>query len=322
MKLKHPLTLVLCAASLVATAAAGAAETYPTRPVRIVVPFAPGGGLDILARLMGHKFGESLKQAIVIDNRTGAGGNIGAEIVAKAAPDGHTLLLTSTSLAVNATLYPKLSYDARRDFAPISLIASVPLVLVVNASGPRALKDLVGAIKAKPDAFTYASNGAGTTSHLSGELLGLLVGAKVTHVPYKGGVPAMISVATGETQMAFTTIPSALPFIKSGKVNALAVSTRKPSAVLPSVPTVASVVPGFDTDNWYGLFAPAATPPTIVQRLNTETLHALKAQDVKDVLVREGSEPIGSSPQQFGTYFAAELAKYAKVVKASGATAN
>jgi tripartite-type tricarboxylate transporter receptor subunit TctC len=298
------------------------AETWPSRPVRIVVPFAPGGGLDILARLLGQKFGESLKQTIVIDNRTGAGGNIGAEIVARAAPDGHTLLLTSTSLAVNASLYPKLGYDARRDFAPVSLIASVPLVLVVNASGPRALKELVTAIKAKPDAFTYASNGAGTTSHLSGELLGLLIGAKMTHVPYKGGVPAMISVATGETRMAFTTIPSALPFIKGGKVTAVAVSTQRPSAVLAGVPTVASVVPGFDTDNWYGLFTPAATPAPIVQRLGAEVTQALKAPDVRDVLVREGSEPIGSTPQQFSSYFAGEIAKYAKVVKASGATAN
>jgi tripartite-type tricarboxylate transporter receptor subunit TctC len=309
--------LTVCAACTCA-----AADAYPTRPVRVVVPFAPGGGLDILARLLGLKLGDALKQTIVIDNRTGAGGNIGAEIVAKAAPDGHTLLLTSTSLAVNATLYPKLGYDARRDFAPVSLLASVPLVLVANGSVPRTLKDIVGSIKAKPDAYAYASNGAGTTSHLSGELLGLLVGAKMTHVPYKGGVPAMISVAAGDTQIAFTTIPSALPFIKSGKVNAIAVSTKRPSAVLAGVPTVASVVPGFDTDNWYGLFAPAATPVGIVQRVNAEVLQALKAQDVRDVLVREGSEPIGSTPQQFGTYFAGELAKYAKVVKASGATAN
>ena len=299
-----------------------AADAYPTRPVRIVVPFAPGGGLDILARLLGQKLGDSLKQTIVIDNRTGAGGNIGAEIVAKAGPDGHTLLLTSTSLAVNASLYPKLGYDARRDFAPVSLLASVPLVLVANGSAPRTLKDLVASIKAKPDAYAYASNGAGTTSHLSGELLGLLAGTKMTHVPYKGGVPAMISVAAGDTQIAFTTIPSALPFIKSGKVNAIGVSTKKPSAVLPNVPAVATVVPGFDTDNWYGLFAPAATPVAIVQRVNAEVLQALKAQDVRDVLVREGSEPIGSSPQQFAAYFAAEIAKYAKVVKASGATAN
>jgi tripartite-type tricarboxylate transporter receptor subunit TctC len=315
---RHALVVIACAAS----ACVIAAETWPTRPVRIVVPFAPGGGLDILARLLGQKFGESLKQTIVIDNRTGAGGNIGAEIVAKAAADGHTLLLTSTSLAVNATLYPKLAYDARRDFAAVSLIASVPLVLVANASGPRSLKDLVAAIKAKPDAYTYASNGAGTTSHLSGELLGLLTGSKMTHVPYKGGVPAMISVAAGETQIAFTTIPSALPFIKGGKVSALAVSTRRPSAVLSGVPTVASVVPGFDTDNWYGLFAPSATPATIVQRLNAETIQALKSQELRDVLVREGSEPIGSTPQQFATYFAGEIAKYAKVVKTSGAIAN
>jgi tripartite-type tricarboxylate transporter receptor subunit TctC len=325
MKITDSFTLAALGALLApvfVNAPAFAADAYPVRPVRIVVPFAPGGGLDILARLLGQKFGESMKQTIVIDNRPGAGGNIGAEIVAKAAADGYTVLLTSTSLAVNATLYSKLGYDARRDFAPVSLIASVPLVLVANASAPRTLQDLIAAIKAKPNAFTYASNGAGTTSHLSGELLGLLVGAKVTHAPYKGGVPAMISVSTGETQMAFTTIPSALPFIKSGKVNALAVSTRKPSAVLPNVPTVASAVPGFDTDNWYGLFAPAAAPQPVVQRLYGEVDRALKTPDVRQVLVREGSEPIGSTPREFAAYFPSEIAKYAKVVKASGALAN
>jgi tripartite-type tricarboxylate transporter receptor subunit TctC len=320
--MKNRLTLTAAVAAFVVAPAAHAAETYPTRPVRIVVPFAPGGGLDILARLLGQKLGASLKQTIVVDNRTGAGGNIGAEIVAKAAPDGHTLLLTSTSLAVNASLYSKLSYDPRRDFAPISLIASVPLVLVANPTAPRTIKELVAAIKSKPEAYAYASNGAGTTSHLSGELLGLLTGAKMTHVPYKGGVPAMISVTAGDTQLAFTTIPSALPFIKSGKVNAVAVSTRRPAAVLPNVPTVSSVVAAFDTDNWYGLLAPAATSPPIVQRVNAEALQALKSSDVRDVLIREGSEPIGSTPQEFAAYFAGEIAKYAKVVKASGATAN
>jgi tripartite-type tricarboxylate transporter receptor subunit TctC len=302
---------------------AAGAESYPARPIRVVVPFAPGGGLDILARLLGQKFTEGMRQPTIIDNRTGAGGNIGADIVAKAAPDGYTVLLTSTSLAVNASLYSKLPYDARKDFAPVSLIASVPLVLVATASAPaRNLKDLVAAVKSKPDAYTYASNGSGTTSHLSGELLNILVGAKMTHVPYKGGVPATTSVATGETNMAFTTIPSALPLIRSGKVTAIAVSTKKPSSVLPGVPTMASVVAGFDTDNWYGLLVPAATSKAIVERLNREVVQALKTQEVKDVLVREGSEPIGSTPQYFADYFSGELVKYAKVVKASRATVN
>jgi tripartite-type tricarboxylate transporter receptor subunit TctC len=318
-----PRNLFLALACATVAVPCAAADAYPTRPVRIVVPFAPGGGLDILARLIGQKFTASLKQPTVIDNRTGAGGNIGADIVAKAAPDGHTALLTSTSLAVNASLYSTLPYDARRDFAPVSLIASVPLVLVVGASGPaKSLKELVNLVKAKPDAYTFASNGGGTTSHLSGELLNILAGAKMTHVPYKGGVPATTSVATGETSMAFTTIPSALPLIKSGKVTAVAVSTRQTSAVLPGVPTMASVLPGFETDNWYGLLVPAATPKAIVDRLNAEIVQALKAHDVRDVLLREGSQPIGSTPAQFAAYFTGELAKYAKVVKASGAGAN
>lgn len=321
--MKHAVAALMFWALFPAAAGAADAGNYPARPVRMVVPFAPGGGLDILARLLAQQFGDSMRQTIIVDNRTGAGGNIGAEIVAKAPSDGHTLLLTSTSLAVNASLYSKLGYDARRDFAPVSLIASVPLVLVVSASIPaRSLKDLVTLIKAKPGTLTFASNGSGTTSHLSGELLSILTGAKMTHVPYKGGVPATTSVATGETSMAFTTIPSALPQIKSGRVAALAVSTGKPSAVLPGVPTVASVVPGFETDNWYGLFAPAATSPSIVQRLHREVIQALQSANVREVLVREGSEPLGSTPAQFAAFFSSEIAKYAKVVKASGATVN
>ena len=315
--------VVLSALLLPAACWAAATHAYPVRPVRLVVPFAPGGGLDILARLLAQKFTESMRQTIIVDNRTGAGGNIGAEIVAKAAPDGHTLLLTSTSLAVNPSLYAKLGFDARRDFAPVSLIASVPLVLVVSPSTPaRNLKDLVALIKAKPDTFTFASNGSGTTSHLSGELLSILTGSKLTHVPYKGGVPATISVATGETTLLFTTIPSALPQIRSGKVTALAVSTKNTSSVLPGVPTMASIVRGFETDNWYGLFAPAATPAPIVDRLHREVIQALQAPEVREVLVREGSEPVGSTPVYLSQYFATELAKYAKLVKASGATVN
>ena len=311
--------LVLMTVSFAATCA----EVYPTKPVRMVVPFAPGGGLDITARLLGQKLGESLKQTVIIDNRTGAGGNIGAEIVAKAAPDGHTLLYTSASLAVNASLYPKLQYDTRRDFAPVSLVASVPLVLIVPSSSPaKTLKELIAAAKAKPGALTFASNGAGTTSHLSGELMGMLAGAKMTHVPYKGGGPATASVASGETSFAFNTVPSALPQIKAGRLRALAVSTAKPVATVPGVPTVASILPGFDTDNWYGLLAPAKTPRAIVERLHHDVAEALKAPDVRNALVTDGAEPIGSTPTEFVRSFAADIDKYAKVVKASGATAN
>ncbi len=302
---------------------ASAAEVYPTKPVRMVVPFAPGGGLDITARLLGQKLGESLRQTVIIDNRTGAGGNIGAEIVAKAAPDGHTLLYTSASLAVNASLYPKLQYDARRDFAPVSLVASVPLVLIVPAaSQTKTLKELIAAAKAKPGALTFASNGAGTTSHLSGELMGMLAGAKMTHVPYKGGGPATASVVAGETNMSFNTIPSALPQIKAGRLRAIAVSTAKPAPTLPGVPTVGSVLAGFDTDNWYGLLAPAKTPRAIVERLHHDVAEALKAPEVRNALVTDGAEPIGSTPVEFARSFAADIDKYAKVVKASGATAN
>ncbi len=298
------------------------AQHYPQRPIRMVVPFAPGGGLDILGRLLAHKYTVSMGHQVIVDNRTGAGGNIGAEIVAKAAPDGHTVLLSSTSLAVNITLYKKLAYDAARDLAPVSLVASVPLVLVVNPSGPRSLLDLITAVKAKPDAYSYSSNGAGTTSHLSGELFNILTGAHLAHVPYKGGVPATVAVASGEAYMLFTTIPSAMPQIKAGKVRALAVSTAQSSSVLPGVPTVQSALTGFDTDNWYALFVPTATPRALVAKLRAETVHALRTPELREFLVRDGAEPIGSTPEHMKRYFASETVKYAKLVHAAKATAD
>lgn len=309
-------------AALAFSASHAPAGDYPVRPLRMVVPFAPGGGLDILARLLGQKYTEAMGQQTIIDNRTGAGGNIGADIVAKAGPDGYTLLLTSTSLAVNRTLYRKLPYDATRDLAPVSLVASVPLVMAVHPSGPRNVAELIAALKARPEAYNYSSNGAGTTSHLSGELLNILAHVHLTHVPYKGGVPATAAVATGEAYLVFTTIPSAMPQIKAGKVRAIAVSTTKPSSVLPGVPPLQSALPGFETDNWYALFVPAGTPGAIIGRLNAATVEALKAQDVRDFLARDGAEPLGSTPEQMKRYFASETAKYAKLVRASKATAE
>lgn len=313
---------ILLAMTALPLAPSAAAEVYPERPIRMVVPFAPGGGLDILARLLGQNYQETMGQATVVDNRTGAGGNIGADIVAKAAPDGYTVLLTSTSLAVNMTLYRKLPYDAMRDFAPVSLVASVPLVLVVHPSGPKSVRDLISAARAKPDAYNYASNGAGTTSHLSGELVNILAGVRMTHIPYKGGVPATSAVAAGEAQLLFTTIPSAMPQIKAGKVRAIAVSTTQPSSALPGVPPMSTVLEGFDTDNWYALFVPAGTPRHIVTRLYSETARALKSPNVHDFLARDGAEGIAGRPEQLKTYFAAEVAKYGKLVRASKATAD
>jgi len=313
---------IALAAGALTLALPGAAQTYPERPIRMVVPFAPGGGLDILARLLGQKYLETMGQPTVVDNRTGAGGNIGADIVARAAPDGYTVLLTSTSLAVNMTLYRKLPYDAVRDFAPVSLVASVPLVLVVHPSGPKSIRELISAVKGRPDAYNYASNGAGTTSHLSGELVNILAGVHMTHIPYKGGVPATSAVAAGEAQLLFTTIPSAMPQIKAGKVRAIAVSTTQPSSALPGVPSMSTVLAGFDTDNWYALFVPAGTPRHVIARLHSQTAQALKAPDVHDFLARDGAEGIASRPEQLKTYFAAEVTKYAKLVRASKATVD
>ena len=308
------------ALALIALASAGgaSAQTWPAKPVRIVVPFTPGGGLDIQARLFGKKFYETLGQTFVIENRTGAGGLIGAEAVARAAPDGYTVLFSSASLAVNVSLYKKLAFDPVKDFDPVSWVSSVPLVLVVHPSVPvKNVPELVALAKKRAGQFNASSNGVGTTSHLSIEMLKQYAGVAVTHVPYKGGGPAITAVLSGEVDIAFVPVLSAQPFMKSGKVKVLAVTTAKRSTILPDVPTMKSFYPEFESDNWYAFFVPAGTPQDIVAKLNAEILKALKAPDVIDYLSHDGADPVGSTPAELAANYRREIVKYAKLIKAA-----
>jgi len=308
----------IVAAIALAGAGPAAAQAWPAKPVRIVVPFTPGGGLDIQARLFGKKFYETLGQTFVVENRTGAGGLIGAEAVARSAPDGYTLLFSSASLAVNVSLYKKLAFDPVKDFDPVSWVSSVPLVLVVHPSVPvKSVPELVALARKRAGQFNASSNGIGTTSHLSIEMLKQYAGVAVTHVPYKGGGPATTAVLSGEVDIAFVPVLSAQPFMKSGKVKVLAVTTAKRSSILPDVPTMKSYYPEFESDNWYAFFVPAGTPQDIVTKLNAEILKALKAPDVIDYLSHDGADPVGSTPAELAANYRREIVKYAKLIKAA-----
>ena len=309
---------VIVAAIALAGAGSVAAQAWPAKPVRIVVPFTPGGGLDIQARLFGKKFYETLGQTFVVENRTGAGGLIGAEAVARSAPDGYTLLFSSASLAVNVSLYKKLAFDPVKDFDPVSWVSSVPLVLVVHPSVPvKSVPELVALARKRAGQFNASSNGIGTTSHLSIEMLKQYAGVAVTHVPYKGGGPATTAVLSGEVDIAFVPVLSAQPFMKSGKVKVLAVTTGKRSSILPDVPAMKSFYPEFESDNWYAFFVPAGTPQDIVAKLNGEILKALKAPDVIDYLSHDGADPVGSTPAELAANYRREIVKYAKLIKAA-----
>ncbi|HSC96050.1 MAG TPA: tripartite tricarboxylate transporter substrate binding protein [Burkholderiales bacterium] len=303
--------------------APASAQSYPSRPVRVIVPFAPGGGSDILARLLGQKLQQRLKQPFIVENRAGGGGNIGAELGAKAAPDGYTLLVTTAALAVNVSLVAKLGFDPAKDLIPITQIASAPLVLVIHPSVPaRTVAELVQVSRKRPGGINFGSNGSGSTSHLSGVLFNQMAGIQLTHVPYKGGASAMTAVLRGEVDMGFIALFVGQAQIRSGRLRPLAVTTVKPSAALPGVPTMASFFRGFETDNWFALFAPAGTPPEIIATLYAEFVRALELPDVTELLARDGAVPVGSSPREFTDFFAREVEKYAKLVRESGARAE
>ena len=301
---------------------AAQAQSYPSRAVRLVVPFPAGGTTDLLARAMAQKLSEALGQQFVVDNRPGAGGNIGADTVAKSAPDGYTLLMgTVGTHAINPGLYPKMPYDHIKDFAPVVLVAGVPNVLVVHPAVPvRSVTELVTLAKDKPGTINFASSGAGTSIHLSGELFKSLTGAQITHVPYKGSAPALTDLIGGQVQIMFDNLPSALPHIKAGKLRAIAVTSTKRAPALPDLPTIAeSGVSGFDASSWFGLLAPAGTPKDVIQRINAEANKALQSPEMKEKLLGQGAEAVGNSPEFFAEYIKAETAKWAKVVKESGA---
>lgn len=301
-----------------------AQSQFPAKPIRLVVPFSAGSATDILARIIGAKMGESGPWQVVVDNRPGAGGTLGVTTVAKAVPDGYTLVLVSVGHAINATLYPKLSYDTLKDFAPVSLVASVPNVLVVNAASPyRSVRDIVAAAKARPGALNFDSAGSGSSTHLSGEMFKMQAKIDIVHIPYKGTGEALTDVMAGRGDMMFAPSVSAMPFVRQGKLRALAVTTGKRAGVLPDIPTVAeSGLPDYAFDSWFGVLAPASTPKEIVNALNAEIGKALAAPDVRERLAAQGAEPRASTPQEFASYIQAEVVRLAPVVRQSGVRAG
>ena len=301
------------------------AQNYPTRVVRIVVPQAPGAQSELFARMLGQKLSESLGQSVINDPRPGAGGAIGAEVAARAAPDGYTLLFgTNSTHGSNPALYAKLPYDAVRDFAPIALTVGMPYVLSVHPSLPvTSLKQLIAFAKSKPGQLYYASAGNGSTHHLSGELLRSMARINIVHVPYKGGPPATAATVGGEVSMLFNTVGSVQPSVKSGRLRALAVTTTSRSGALPDVPTMAEAgLPGFEMQSWFGLLAPAGTPRPIISRLNAETIKALNTPEMKSAIATMGANLMSGSPEQFADHIKSEIGRIGEIVKAAGIKAE
>jgi tripartite-type tricarboxylate transporter receptor subunit TctC len=319
---------IISSAVLLAVASTGApvlAQSYPTKPIRMVVPSAPGSGPDLIARVVALKLTESLGKPVVTDPRPGAGGSLGAEIVAKAPPDGYTLVMGSAgSHSVNTALYPKLPYDAVKDFAPISLVTTAPNILIVHPSLPvKTVKDLVALAKAKPGELTFGSGGNGSTAHLSGELFRVLAKANLVHVPFKGAPAAAIGVMTGEISMGILNLPPTLPHVRSGKLKALGVSTATRSAAVPDIPTIAEGgLSGYEASTWYAVLAPAGTPADIIARLNSELVKGLRSEDMKKRISAEGGDIVGSTPEELTAVIKRDIEKWTRVVAASGAKAN
>lgn len=296
-------------------------QTYPAKPIRLVVPYPPGGPTDIVARLVAQKLSEQMGQPVVIDNRPGAGGNPGAEMVARSAPDGYTLVVATTAHAINPSLFKNLGYSLSKDFAPISQLTSGPLVIVANPGLPaNNVAELIALAKSKPGELNFASSGNGQSTHLSAELFASMAGVKMNHIPYKGSAPALTDTMGGQTQLMFDTMLSAMPHVKAGKLKALAVTSSTRSPVAPDVPTVAeSGLPGYEAIAWNGLLAPAGTPPDVVARLNAELKKVLASPDVKDKFEAQGFAASWNTPADFSRFMTAEVEKWGKVVKISGA---
>lgn len=313
---------LLTLATLSAFAAVPAtAQSYPTKPARIIVGFTPGGGVDINARLLAPKLAEYLGQQFIVDNRPGAGTNIANELVAKSPPDGYTILINTAAVAINMSLYKKVNFDTLRDFAAISVFSQSPNILVIHPSVPvKSVKELVALAKAKPGALNFSSAGSGTTQHLSGELFNLRAGTKIIHIPYKGSAPSLTGLIGGEVEMTFANIPAISAHVKSGRLRPLANTGPKRSAQLPEVPTMAEAgVKGVDVVVWYGLLAPAATPAAIVNTLAGAISKATKDADTRQRLLDQGADPIGSSPDEFAKLLKLEVTRWAEVVRISGA---
>ena len=327
MKFRSLLTFAAAAACMMSSALAQA-QNYPSKPVTIVVPFAAGGTTDILARAVGFELSKSLGQQFIIDNRPGAGGNIGAQLVARAAPDGYTLLMgTVGTHGINQSLYPKLPYDPVKDFAPVTVVADVPNVLVLNEAfaaknNINDVKSFIAYAKANPGRMNMASSGNGTSIHLAGELFKTQTKTFMVHIPYRGSAPAMTDLIGGQADLMFDNLPSAMPYIKTGKLRALALTSSKSSPALPQTPTIAQTggeLTGYEAVSWFGILAPAGTPKEIVNKLQQEIARALAAPAVKEKMVAQGAEPVGNTPEQFAARIQSEIKKWAKVVKDSGA---
>ena len=295
------------------------AADYPIRPIRIIVPYPAGGPVDITIRAISPRLTESFKQPVVIDNRGGAGGTIGADLVAKAAPDGYTLLACSTGNTINATLIPGLPYDFARDFTPVTLLAIITSILVVNPAVPaRSVAELIALAKAKPGELSYASTGNGTPTHLAAEMFKSMAGVNFVHIPYKGGAPAAVDLLAGQVQLSFISAPAVMPHVKSGRLRALAVTNAKRSQLLPNLPTVAEAgLPGYESEGWHGLCGPARLPPAIADALYRETTAALRAPEAAALLINGGAEPVGMARAQFTALVLTDIAKWAKVIKAT-----
>ena len=311
----------LLVAIAVASSAGGAvAQDYPAKPIRLLLGFPPGGGVDIVARVLMPKMGEQLGQQIVIENRPGAAGNLALELLAKAPADGYTLMFTTPTLTVNPALYPKIAYDPLRDFAPVALVATTVYILVVHPSLPvKSVKDLLALARTRPGQLNYSSGGNGAAAHLAGELFRSMTRIDIVHVPYKGIAPGLVAVLSGEAQLTFGSQPSTIPHMKQGKLRGLAVTSAKRSSFTPDLPSIAEAgVPGYETTAWYGILAPARTPREIVVRLNTEFSKALTAPEVASALEKQSFETVSGTPEQFAKLIAEELEKWREVVKASG----
>ncbi len=315
--------IALSLAGFLLAGAARAADPYPTRPVHWVVPFPPGGATDVVARIMSQWLSDHLGQQVVIDNRGGAGGNIATQSVINAAPDGYTIMLVPTSSAINATLYESLPYNFLNDIAPVAGLVQSPNVMEVNLSVPaRTVTEFIALAKANPRQINMASPGIGTSVHLAGELFMMMAGVQLTHVPYRGGAPALVDLMGGQVQVMFDVLPGSLAHIRAGDVRPLAVTTRARSHALPDVPTVADTVAGYESSTWFGIGAPKGTPPEIVARLNSVINAGLADPTIRARLAEVGSDPMPLSPAEFGALVAAETVKWAKVVKAAGIKAE
>jgi tripartite-type tricarboxylate transporter receptor subunit TctC len=315
------LRAVLTAIALAACPLAASAQAWPAKPMRIVVPFPPGGGTDIGTRILAQKLQEAWGQAVVIENKPGAAGIVGTELTAKSAPDGYTFMMGNIGThAINVSLYKQLSYDPVRDFAPVSMVADLPLLLLVHPSVPaKSVQELIALAKSQPGKLNFSSSGAGGSMHVAAELFKSMAGVDIVHIPYKGGAPAVADLISGQVPMSFATVLETIQFVKAGKVRALAVTNNRRSIALPDLPTISeSGLPGYQSISWLALFAPAGTPKDIVNKASMETVRILKLPDVRERLLAQGAEPIGSTPEQLAAILAQDIAKYARVIRESG----